>query len=195
MTALPKPKMTLEEYFELDRNAEGRFEYFDGEVFELSGGTPQHSQLISKATWLLGGNLYPKGCFMFSADVRLKVPALPPYRYADISALCGAPVYEEISNLPCLTNPVLIVEVLSESTEAFDRDGKFRGYKSIPSFLEYVLIAQKETRITKYLKQAERFWLQSEYGAGEVVPLESLGCELEMNALYQGINFASETGF
>jgi Uma2 family endonuclease len=194
MTALPKPKMTLEEYFELDNTAEGRFEYFDGEVFELSGGTPQHSQLISKATWLLGSGLYPKGCLIFSADVRLKVPTLPPYRYADVSALCGAPVYEEIGGLQCLTNPILIVEVLSDSMEAFDRDGKFRGYKSIPGFLEYVLIAQKEKLVTKYLKQAERFWLQSEYGAGEIVPIESLGCELDVDALYQGVNFDSQTG-
>jgi Uma2 family endonuclease len=195
MSAAPKTKLTLEEYFELDNTVEGRFEYFDGEVFEMSGGSPQHSQLISKATWLLGGQLYPKQCLLFSADVRLKVPALPPYRYADLSVLRGAPAYEEIGGLQCLVNPVLIVEVLSDSTEAFDRDGKFRGYKSIPSFLEYLLIAQKEKRVTKYLKQAERFWLQSEYGAGEVVPIESLGCELDVDALYQGINFESETGF
>ena len=186
MTALPKPKLTLEEYFELDNSAEGRFEYFDGEIFELSGGSPQHALLGNRIGRLLGNQLDPKGCLVYSSDARLKVPALPLYRYADASALCGPPVYEEINGLECLVNPILLVEVLSPSTEAFDRDGKFRAYKSIPSFLEYLLIAQTEKRVTKYLKQSERFWLQSEYGAGETLEIESLGCELDVDALYLG---------
>ena len=195
MTALPKPKMTLEEYFELDNTAEGRYEYFDGQVFELSGTSPEHAIIGSTVGRLLGNQLAVRGCLVYSSEVRLKVPKLPPYRYADASALCGAPIYEEINHLDCLVNPTLLVEVLSPSTAAFDQGEKFTGYKSIPSFCEYLLIAQDKKRVVRYLKQAERFWLQSEYYAGEIVPIESLGCELDVDALYQGINFESETGF
>ena len=195
MTALPKPKLTLEEYFALDNTAEGRYEYFDGHIFELSGGSPTHAILSNRAGRLLGNQLDPRGCWVYSAEVRLKVPKLPPYRYADVSALCGAPMYEEINHLDCLVNPTLLVEVLSPSTAAFDQSEKFTGYKSIPSFCEYLLLAQDKKRVVRYLKQAERFWLQSEYYAGEIVPIESLGCELDVDALYQGINFESETGF
>ncbi len=195
MAALPKTKMTLEEYFALDNAAEGRFEYFDGEVFEMSGVQPNHADLESNLITLLKVQLAPRGCKVYPANLRLKVPALPPYRYPDLSALCDKPVFERIGGLDCLVNPVLIAEILSDSTAAFDQGEKFTGYKSILSFREYLLLAQDKMRVVRYLKQAERFWLQSEYGAGEVVPIESLGCELDVDALYQGINFAPETGF
>ncbi len=195
MTALPKPKMTLEEYFELDRNAEGRFEYFDGEVFEMSGVHPTHARLERRLGRLLEEPTEARGCHIFPADLRVVVPALPPYRYPDLTALCGKPEFTTIDGLPCLANPVLIVEILSASTSAFDLKDKFEGYKSILTFREYLLLAQDRPFLMRYLKQAERFWLQSTYGAGEVVPIESLGCELDVDALYQGINFESDTGF
>ena len=195
MTALPKPKMTLEEYLEFDRTSEGHFEYFDGEVFEMSGVHPTHARLERRLGRLLEEPTEARGCHIFPADLRVVVPALPPYRYPDLTALCGKPEFSKIDGLPCLTNPVLIAEILSNSTAAFDLGDKFEGYKSIASFREYLLLAQDRPHVTRYLKQAERFWLQSTYGAGEVVPIESLGCELDVDALYQGINFASETGF
>jgi Uma2 family endonuclease len=195
MTALPKPKMTLEEYFELDLNAETNFEYFDGEAFEMSGAQPNHADLESNLITLLKVQLAPRGCKVYPANLRLKVPALPPYRYPGLSALCDKPVFERIGGLDCLVNPVLIAEILSDSTSAFDLKDKFEGYKSILTFREYLLLAQDRPFVMRYLKQAERFWLQSTYGAGEIVPIESLGCELDVDALYQGVNFDSETGF
>ena len=195
MTALPKPKLTLEEYFELDNNAEGRFEYFDGEIFELSGVHPNHARLERRLGRLLEEPTEARGGHIFPADLRVVVPALPPYRYPDLTALCGPPEFVKVGGLLCLTNPVLIAEILSDSTAGFDQGPKFEGYKSIPSFCEYLLLAQHEKRVTKYLKQSGRFWLQSEYGAGETLEIESLGCELNVDALYQGINFDSETGF
>jgi Uma2 family endonuclease len=195
MTALPKTKMTLEEYFELDNTAEGRFEYFDGEVFEMSGAHPTHDRLERRLGRLLEDGLEARNCHVFGSSLRVSVPALPPHRYPDLTALCGKPEFINIGGLPCLANPVLIVEILSDSTSAFDLKDKFEGYKSIASFREYLLIAQDRKFVMRYLKQAERFWLQSTYGAGEIVPIESLGCELDVDALYQGIDFASETGF
>ena len=106
MSALPKPKMTLEEYFELDRNAETNFEYFAGEVFEMSGVQPNHADLESNLITLLKVQLAPRGCKVYPANLRLKVPDLPPYRYPDLSALCDKPVFEELGGLQCLVNPV-----------------------------------------------------------------------------------------
>ena len=191
MSALPKKKYTLEEYFELDNQSESRFEYFNGEIFELSGASPNHVRLQHRAGLLLGNQLDDRGCSVFTSDMRILVPALPPYRYADLTALCGSPVFEKNRGVDCLTNPTLIIEVLSSSTENYDRDEKFKGYKSIPSFQEYLLIAQDKKWITKYVKQAEKFWVQSQYTEGEIVQIESLDCELSVDALYQGVVFES----
>ena len=187
MTALPQTKMTLEEYLEFDRNSEGRFEYFDGEVFELSGVQPNHADLESNLIMLLKIRLMPRGCKVYPANLGLKVPAMPPFRYPDLSALCGAPVFEEIGGLRRLVNPSLIVEILSPSTEAFDRGDKFTAYKSIESLREYLLIAQSQPAVTLYTKHNGRFWLQSDYSAGESLRLESLDCELNVDDIYQGV--------
>jgi Uma2 family endonuclease len=195
MSTQPEKRLTIEEYIELDKNSEEKFEYFDGEVFNMSGVHPNHALLESRliTTWNVqtGG----RGCFVYPSNLRVKVPSMPPYRYPDLSALCGKPEFEEHSGLLCLTNPVVLVEILSPSTEAFDRGEKFTHYKSIPSLREYLLIAQNKKNVIHYLKQSERAWLQTEYSAGEVLQISSLQCELDVDALYQGINFASETGF
>lgn len=189
MSAIPitNKQMTLEEYLEFDYNAEGRYEYFDGEVIEMSGGSPEHALLGNQIGRLLGNALAPKGCSVYNSEVLIKVPAMPPYRYGDVSALCGKPIYEDLGNLRLLVNPTLIVEVLSDLTESYDRGEKFTKYKSIKSLKEYLLISQKRKYITLYTKHNERFWFQSEYFEGEILKLESLECELSVDEIYQGI--------
>ncbi len=180
-------KMTLEEYLEFDYNAEGRYEYFDGEIIEMSGGSPEHSLLGSQIGFLLRREISQKGCLVYNSEVQIKVPVMLPYRYGDVSALCGKPIYEDLGNQKLLVNPSLIVEVLSPSTEKFDRDLKFKAYKSIESLREYVLVSQSEKFVTLYTKYNEKFWFQSEYVGGETLKLESLDCELSVDELYQGI--------
>ena len=138
MTAIPitSQQMTLEEYLEFDYNAEGRYEYFDGEVIEMGGGSPEHSLLSNRIGRLLGNILDPKGCSVYNSEVLIKVPTMLPYRYGDVSALCGKPIYEDLGNQRLLVNPILIVEVLSTSTENYDRGEKFTKYKSIKSLKE-----------------------------------------------------------
>lgn len=181
------PQMTLEEYLEFDYNAEGRYEYFDGGIFEMSGGSPEHSLLSSRTSRLLGNQLDPKSCFVYSSDVKIKVPTMPPYRYADVSALCGTPIYEEVGKQKLLVNPTLIIEVLSASTEGYDKVKKFKAYKSIESLREYLLISQNEQFIVLYTKHNQKFWFQSEYVDGETLKLESLDCELKVDEIYEGI--------
>lgn len=180
-------QMTLEEYLEFDYNAEGRFEYYDGEVFEMSGGSHEHSLLGSQIGFLLKRELNQKGCSVYNSDVQIKVPAMLPYRYADVSALCGKPNYEELGNQRLLVNPTLIVEVLSPTTEEFDRDLKFKAYKSIESLREYLLVSQDKKFVTLFTKYNEKFWFQSEYVEGETLKLESLDCELSVDEIYLGI--------
>jgi Uma2 family endonuclease len=195
MPTQPKTRLTIEEYIELDKNSEERFEYFDGEVFNMSGVHPNHALLESRLITSLSIQLAGRGCFVYPSNLRVKVPSMPPYRYPDLSVLYSKPEFEEHSGVLCLLNPVVLIEVLSPSTEAFDRGEKFSHYKSIPSFRDYLLIAQNQKNITHYVKQSERSWLQTEYSDGEVLQIASLECELDVDALYIGINFESETGF
>ncbi len=189
MSAIPisSQQMTLEEYLEFDYNAEGRYEYFDGEVIEMSGGSPEHSLLGNRIGFLLQRELIKKSCPVYNSEVQIKVPAKLPYCYADVSALCGKPIYEDVGNQKLLVNPTLIVEVLSPSTEKYDRDLKFKAYKSIESLREYLLISQEQKFITLYTKYNERFWFQSEYVENETLKLESLECDLSVDEVYQGI--------
>ena len=190
-TPISSQKMTLEEYLEFDYNAEGRFEYFDGEVIEMGGGSPEHSLLGNRIGFLLQRELIQKSCFVYNSEVQIKVPKLPPYHYGDVSVLCGKAIYEDLGNQKLLVNPTLIVEVLSDSTEKLDKGDKFTAYKSIPSFREYLLIDQYKKFVTLYTKHNERFWFQSEYVAGEALKLESVDCELSVDEIYQGIIFES----
>ncbi len=190
MSAQPKLKYALEEYLELDRNSEERLEYWDGEVYSMSGVSRKHARLEVRLSNLLDSQLSEKDCEVFPANMRIKVPSLPPYRYGDLSALCGEAQFEQIDGVDVLLNPMLIVEVLSSSTEARDRGDKFSHYKSIPGFCEYLLVAQHRPHVTQYIKQGDGFWLQREYSSlDEVVKIESLDCELAMKDIYRRVAF------
>jgi Uma2 family endonuclease len=192
MSAQPKRKYTLEEYLELDRNSDARLEYWDGEIFDRAGGSEMHYEIESNFIAALKPKLRGLGCRVFTGNMRLKVPSLPPYRYGDFSALCGEAQFEEIGGVDVLTNPALIIEVLSKSTEGYDRGDKFTHYKSIPSFQEYLLIAQHRPHVTQFVRQADNSWLQSEYNdLAAVVSLVSLDCAIPLREIYEGITFAA----
>ncbi len=189
MTALLNSKMTLEEYFEFDKNAEGNFEYFDGEVFEMSGVSVEHATIEVNLSTKLNPQANKKGCRVFPANLRIKVPILPTYRYPDLSTVCGKAEFVVTGGLQCLVNPSLIAEVLSDSTERYDRGKKFREYKSIESFSEYLLISSTDKNIALFQKHNERFWLQSDYISGESFHLNTLDWDVEVDELYQGVEF------
>lgn len=192
MTALPKQKMSLEEYFEFDRKGEGNYEYFDGEIFEMSGVSPNHARIERNLLLNLSQRAFEKGCETFPANLRIKVPALPTYRYPDLSIVCGSAEFVEVGGLQCLANPVLIVEVLSDSTEKYDRGEKFREYKSIASFAEYLLVSSNDKNVSLYQKHSERFWLQSDYATGEYFHLNTLDIDVSVDEFYQGVEFSTE---
>lgn len=192
MSAQTKPRYTLEEYFELERKSEERFEYWNGEVFCMSGVSPEHDQIESNLNFHLRAKLAGRNCRVFLANMRIKVPSAPPYRYADISALCGEAQFEEIGGVRAITNPAVIIEVLSSSTEAYDRGDKFTHYQSIPSVREYLLIAQHRPHITHLVKQADGSWLHHEDNdLAAIVRLETLNCELPVSEVYENVSFAA----
>jgi len=127
---------------------------------------------------------------VFTSNLRSKVPAAPPYRYPDVTVLCGKPVYEEIGGIDALVNPTLMIEVLSSSTEAFDRGDKFTYYKSIPGFREYLLIAQHRPHVTHFVKQTGGKWEYEEMNnptAGLYLP--SIDCSLSLSDVYRDVEF------
>lgn len=194
MTALAARKYTLEEYLELDAKSEARLEYRNGEIFDMSGVNPEHDQIESNLNLQFRLKLAGKPCRMFLANTRIKVPSLPPYRYGDSAGLCGEPQYETIGGVKVLTNPALIIEILSDSTEAFDRGAKFTHYKSIPSFREYLLISTSEIHVTQMLKQSPDLWTHADYRTLEdVVTLTSIECRLSLKEIYEGLNLKDPT--
>ena len=192
MAANPERRYTLEEYLELDRTSEERLEFWDGEVFCMSGGSRSHDRIIINCIVKLSASLDTSKCQVFSNDMRIRVPSAPPYRYGDLSALCGEAELEEVSGVDTLFNPQLIVEVLSPSTEAYDRGDKFSHYKSIPTFREYLLVAQHRPYVTHLFKDEDGKWIHEEVkDLDSSVRLHSLGCELPMSEIYSGVTFDS----
>jgi len=191
MTPNPVKRMSLEEYFEFDKNAEGNFEYFDGEVFEMSGVSPDHARIERNLTVRLTPRSFERGCEVFPSNLRIKISSSKLYRYPDLTVACGKPEFVDISGLQCLTNPVLIVEVLSDSTEQYDRGEKFREYKSIESFQEYLLISSTTVSVTLIQKRDDRFWFHSDYAAGETFHANTLDLDIAVDDLYQGIDLTS----
>jgi Uma2 family endonuclease len=193
MAANPERRYTLEEYLELDRTSEARLEFWDGEVFCMSGGSEWHYEIESNIHSFLKTSLRARGCRVFTGNARIKVPTAPPYRYADVSALCGEAKFEEIGGVAALTNPELIVEVLSPSTEAYDRGDKFTHYKSIQTLGEYLLVAQHRPHVTRLFRRDDGLWIHTEVNdLDSTLELSSLGCDLPLSEIYRGVSFDSE---
>lgn len=190
MAAHPKRKYTLEEYFDLELSTNERFEYWNGDVYSMSGVSENHATIEGNLIFSLGLALRERRGRVLGANMRIKVPSLPPYRYGDVSALCDQPIFEKIGGVDTLTNPVLIIEVLSDSTEAYDRGDKFTHYKSIPSLKEYLLIAQHRPHITQYVKQEDGSWSYSEVNdLSASLHLPSVDCVLELSEVYRDVTF------
>jgi Uma2 family endonuclease len=195
MAANPERRYTLEEYLELDRTSEERLEFWDGEVFCMSGADPQHERIIRSMLIHIMARTGARGCEAFTSNLRIKVPSAPPYRYADLSALCDEAQFEEIDGVRALTNPQLIVEVLSPSTEAYDRGDKFTHYKSIPTLREYLLVAQHRPHVTRLFRQDDGTWIHTEANEMEAtLTLASIGCELPLTEIYAGVSFDAPAG-
>ena len=178
---------TLEEYFALEKVGDARYEYWDGELFCMSGGSKKHYRLSSRIHKLLSNKVDEKGCETFTGDIPIKTPKLPPYRYPDAAVVCGEAQFENMQGLDVLLNPVLIVEVLSPTTEAVDREEKRKAYQAIDSLREYLLIAQDKFAVTRYSKIGD-IWNREIFSElDSIILLPSINEELSLRELYHGI--------
>lgn len=192
MTAIPvsSRKYTLEEYLELDKNSEEKYEYFNGEVFAMAGGSPNHARLGFDIGTLFSQKLKGRNCEAFNSDMRVKVPVALPYRYPDLSVVCGKPVFEELNGQEMLVNPILIVEVLSPSTAAYDLKDKFTAYQSIDSFQEYLIVSQDRPHVIQHIRQSKGRWLRIDIeGLDAEMALEFVNVTLSLNEIYERVKF------
>ncbi len=185
-----KHNYTLEEYAELETASEERLEYFEGNVWSMAGASDRHEDIVINIATELKNKLRGRGCKVYGSNLRVKVPIYPPYRYPDITAVCGERIFEDFFGLRVLVNPLLIVEVLSPSTQSFDQNLKFTYYKSIESFTEYLLIDQDKPHVVLYTKQSADAWLQREFNSLEdTIYLSSLNCEISVAEIYLDVEF------
>jgi Uma2 family endonuclease len=185
-----KTTYTLEEYAELEKSSEEKLEFHEGDVWSMAGASLRHETIVLNTGAEIRDKVRGTGCRVYTSNARVKVPIYPPYRYPDLTALCGDVQTESFYGLEVLINQSLIVEVLSPSTEAFDLTDKFTYYKSIESFNEYMLIAQDRPHVTLYTKQSADVWLHREFNSLEdKIYLSSIDCEIRLAEIYLDIEF------
>lgn len=175
--------MSYAEYLEHEARSETRHDFLHGEVHAMAVGTPQHSALAAVIITELGVALRGKPCRTFSSDLRVHIPATGLTTYPDVSVICGGlETHPEDPN--AVTNPVVLVEVLSDSSEAYDRGPKAAHYRKLTSLRELLLVSQREPRLELFRRNERGIWELHEAGAGETIELVSLGVRLSVDAVY-----------
>ena len=188
-TARKTNSYTAEQYLELEVSARNRNEYWNGEIIPTAGGTPTHNKIASNMNALLWFGLKQKPYDLFIADQRLVIPDRNIYVYPDVMVV-PRPIELQAGRKDTVMNPVLIAEVLSNSTEAYDRDKKFSAYRTISTFQEYMLIDQYHAHVEHYVKQGPHQWLFTEYdGLDERITLTSISVEISLADLYGNVEF------
>ena len=190
MSTLIKTFFTPEQYLEIERKAEFRSEYYHGEMFAMSGAREPHVLLVGNTVFQLRVQLRSRPCRIYSNDMRVRVSATGLYTYPDIAVVCGEREFLD-DRRDTLLNPGLIIEVLSESTEAYDRGRKSEHYRTLPSLREYLLIASDHISAELFTRQANGQWVLSEaHRPEDIVQIDSIGCQLKMSDLYEDVEFA-----
>jgi Uma2 family endonuclease len=194
MSTLPKTLVTPEEYLERERKAEYKSEYYNGEVFAMSGVSRKHDGIAVQLIFLAVQHLRGKKCRPFTADMRVLVEPSGLYTYPDLSVACDPPRFAD-EHVDILTNPTLLVEILSPSTERYDRGQKARLYRAIPTLRELLLINQDSYDVELYRRQEGGPWtLYEASGLDASIELASIGYTLKLRDLYAMVIEASEAG-
>ena len=190
MSVHSKPYLTREQYLALERTAETKSEYLDGEMVAMTGVSLAHSRITSNIGRELGQQLKGRPCEVHTSDLRVWVPDTRLYAYPDVIVVCGEPRLTD-EHFDTLTNPTVLVEVLSPSTQAYDRGRKFEAYTALDSLREYLLVSQDRPRVEHLIRQEDRdHWLLSvESGLAASVVLPSIQCQLAMAEIYYRLSF------
>ena len=188
----PKTFLTPEQYLEIERRAETKSEYWQGEMFAMSGASYEHNVLAANLLAGLHQQLRGKSCGVFGSDMRVHIPATGLYTYPDVVGVCGEPRLAD-EHFDILLNPVFLAEILSPSTEAYDRGRKFEHYRTVESLQEYLLVTQDRMQADLYTRQADGSWLLRGASRQEDrLELRSLGCHVSMGDLYEKVNLPAQ---
>ena len=181
--------MTKAEYLEFLSNSEIKYEYINGEVVAMAGAKPNHNHLTMSLSYLIYAGLIGKDCTPFGGDQRVEIEKLNTYFFPDLSVVCGKPQFTDDS-LPAIVDPILIIEVLSPSTESFDRGKKFQLYRQLDSLREYVLVSQESARIERFYLNADGIWeFGDTVGLDSSITLKSIDCTLKLADVYANVVF------
>ena len=187
MSSQPRARLTPAEYLALDRQAEHKSEYYGGEIFAMAGGSERHNLIVGNVFAGLHAQFRKRPCKVYASDMRVKVGQAGMYAYPDVAAVCGEVRFDD-EQRDTLLNPSVIVEVLSESTEGYDRGKKFEYYRRLDSLVEYVLVAQDAHHVEHYVRQADNRWLLSEYAsAQDAISLPSISAHLSLAEIYDKV--------
>jgi Uma2 family endonuclease len=183
------PAFTQEEYLTLERSSEIRHEYLDGFVYAMAGESPTHSTICFNLAVTVGLQLRGGPCRGFSPNMKVRTGEASLYAYPDLAVVCGEPAFHD-KHGDVLTNPTVIFEVLSPSTEAYDRGEKFARYRTIETLRDYVLLAQDGPRVEHFSRQPDGTWTRFELsGAGEALALNSIECRIALADVYERVEF------
>jgi Uma2 family endonuclease len=184
MATQPRTFLSPEQYLEIERAAEVRSEYLNGEMFAMSGASFRHSMIVNNLAAIMRAQVRGR-CNYAATDLRLVVPATGLYTYPDLMVICGAVEFES-DRQDVVKNPQFIVEVLSPSTASYDRGEKFLHYRSIPTLYDYVIVAQDSAHVEHYKRQADNSWLLREYTSLEdIFHIDSIRADIALSAVYE----------
>ncbi len=180
---------TIEEYFALEKVGDARYDYWNGDIVCMSGGSQQHAILASNIHREISAKLKGSKCRAFTEGTPILTPLMPPYRYPGASVVCDEMKFQSLQGIDALVNPILVAEVLSTTTEEADRNQKRVAYQELPSLQIYLLVSQTAHHITKYSRQGG-FWLREEIsGLDSVLQVPDLQCKLLLREIYDGVVF------
>ncbi|MEM6470427.1 MAG: Uma2 family endonuclease [Planctomycetota bacterium] len=193
MSTVPKRLFTTDEYLRHERSAEFKSEFYRGELFAMAGASREHNLIVGNLVRELGNSLKDRPCEVYPSDMRVKINATTLYTYADVSVACGPPEFED-DVFDTLLNPTLIAEVLSDSTESYDRGAKFAQYRRISSLKEVVLIAQDRLSIEVFCRSEDSSWRLTEFDAiDQTAWLSSVGVSIAVGEIYRNIQLDDES--
>jgi len=176
-----------EEYLKLERQAEYKSEYLNGEIFAMTGASRKHNLIGTNLVVSFAQQLRGKTCEVYPGEMRVKVRTTGLYTYPDVVIVCGEPKFED-DEIDTLLNPTVLIEILSTSTERYDRIAKTSYYRTIDSLTEHLLVAQHEYRIEQYVRQEDQRWSLFDYRSlDDVAQLQSIGCSLALRDVYDRI--------
>jgi Uma2 family endonuclease len=192
MSAVPKPVLSPQEYLARERLADCRSEFYRGEMFAMAGGSPRHSLIKTNLVGELRNLLKGRSCTAYDSDLRILVSATGLYTYPDASVICGELQFDD-DHRDTVLNPTLLAEVLSDSTEAYDRGKKFDHYRQLPSLREYLLVAQDSPRLERFARNPDGTWtLTIVSGMDQSLALPAIGVTLSLAEVYDKVDFAEE---